>query len=106
MTNWAKINENNIVTHVIVADEDFINSGAVGSSTDWVECINNVSSIGWSYTEQEQKFYPPKEYDSWIWNEEYTRWEPPIPYPDPNLELGNGAYSWNEEDGNWERMVD
>ena len=106
MSSFAKIDENNVVVEVIEADQNFINSGAVGDSTLWKECIHNVPGKNWTYTAQEQKFYPPKEYDSWIWNEEFTRWEAPIPYPDPNLELGNGAYSWNEDDGNWERMVD
>ena len=41
MSHFAKINSNNIVTEVIVAEQDFINSGAVGDSFLWVQTSYN-----------------------------------------------------------------
>ena len=45
MSIFAQI-ENNIVTQVIVADQEFIDSGSVGEPSNWIE-----------YTE-ERKNYP------------------------------------------------
>ena len=42
MSHFAKLN-NNVVTEVIVAEQDFINSGAVGDSFLWVQTSYNGS---------------------------------------------------------------
>jgi len=105
MSSFAKI-ENGKVVQVIQADQDFINSGAVGNANDWIDCSNRIPVLGYNYSTEEDIFYSDKPFPSWTLNEETLAWEPPIAYPDPTLELGNGAYSWNEEAGNWERMVD
>lgn len=42
---------------------------------------------------ENQKFYPPKPYNSWIWSEELDNWIAPIPMP--NLLEGN--WVWDEE---------
>lgn len=36
MSHFAKV-ENGIVTHVIVAEQDFINSGLVGDPSIWIQ---------------------------------------------------------------------
>ncbi len=41
MSHFAKI-EGGIVTQVIVAEQDFINSGAVGNAADWVQTSYNT----------------------------------------------------------------
>jgi len=41
MSHFAKLDSNNIVTEVIVAEQDFINSGAVGDSFLWVQTSYN-----------------------------------------------------------------
>ena len=41
MSHFAKIDSNNIVTEVIVAEQDFINSGAVGDSFLWIQTSYN-----------------------------------------------------------------
>ena len=41
MSHFAKIDSNNIVENVIVAEQDFINSGAVGDSFSWVQTSYN-----------------------------------------------------------------
>jgi hypothetical protein len=35
-------------------------------------------------------------YPSWSWSDEEQRWEPPIPYPDPNF-----YYEWDEDNQQW-----
>ena len=43
MSHFAEISgSNNIVTRVIVAEQDFINSGAVGAGSNWVQTSYNT----------------------------------------------------------------
>ncbi len=43
MSHFAEISgSNNIVTGVIVAEQDFIDSGAVGASSNWVQTSYNT----------------------------------------------------------------
>ena len=113
MAHFAKV-ENGIVTQVIVAEQEFINSGAVGNPENWIQTSyntyggvhllggtplrKNYAGIGFSYNEEIDAFIPPKplEYESWILNEEKCIWEPPVEKPDD----GN-QYYWNEELLEW-----
>ena len=55
MSHFAKIDSHNIITEVIVAEQDFINSGAVGDSFLWVQTSYNnnfrkqFGGIGYTY---------------------------------------------------------
>jgi len=42
MSHFAKV-ENGIVTQVIVAEQDFINSGAVGDPSTWVQTSYTIT---------------------------------------------------------------
>ena len=42
MSHFAKIDDDNIVTQVIVAEQSFINSGAVGDSSIWIQTSYNT----------------------------------------------------------------
>ena len=113
MAHFAKV-ENGIVTQVIVAEQEFINSGAVGNPENWIQTSyntyggvhllggtplrKNYAGIGFSYNAEIDAFIPPKplEYESWILNEEKCIWEPPVERPDD----GN-LYYWNEELLEW-----
>ena len=118
MTYFAQIDENNIVTLVIVAEQDFIDSGAVGDSSKWIETSKsdhgglhcdfegypdggvalrkNAAVIGGTYNESIDGFVPPKEQwqTSWILNETTGLWDAPIPHP-------GGRQEWNEDIQNW-----
>jgi hypothetical protein len=102
MSHFAKI-ENNIVTEVIVAEQDFINSGLVGDSFLWVQTSyngnfrKNYAAIGFTYDKTRDAFIPPQPYPSWTLNEDTCLWESPVAYPDD----GN-MYTWNETDQQWE----
>ena len=90
MSHFAKIDNNNTVTEVIVAEQDFINSGAVGDSFRWVQT---------SYNNNFRKhfagiFVAPKPYPSWVLNASHD-WEPPVVEPDDK------EYKWNEATTNW-----
>jgi hypothetical protein len=112
MSHFAKV-ENGIVTQVIVAEQNFINSGYVGDPSQWIQTSyntyggrhpedrplrKNYAGIGYIYDAQRDAFIPPKPFESWILNEETCLWSAPTPMPaDGNL------YEWNEATQNWDR---
>ena len=83
MAHFAKV-ENGIVSQVIVAEQDFINSGAVGDPSSWVQTSynthagvhrnggtplrKNYAGIGFVYDAGRDAFYPPSPYPSWSLN--------------------------------------
>lgn len=108
MAHFAKV-ENGIVTQVIVAEQDVIDSGLFGDG--WVQTSyntrggqhpegrplrKNYAGIGFTYDEQRDAFIPPKLHQSWSLNEESCLWEPPVPYP-----TDGQRYSWDEENQSW-----
>ena len=115
MSHFAQIDENNIVTQVIVADQDFIDSGAVGDPTKWIQTSynthggehpegrplrKNFAGIGYTYDATRDAFIPPEIYPSWVLNEDTCLWESPVPYPDDGK-----RYTWDEEQTNWVELV-
>ncbi len=102
MSHFAKINSDNIVTEVIVAEQDFIDSGLVGDTSEWVQTSynnnfrKNYASIGGIYDLARDAFYIQQPYPSWILNETICQWEAPTAMPDDGK-----MYEWNEETTNW-----
>jgi hypothetical protein len=102
MSHFAKV-ENNVVTQVIVAEQDFINSGMVGDSFLWVQTSynnnfrKNYAGVGCTYDRIRDAFIPPKTYPSWILNEDTCLWDAPVDMPDDD-----NKYTWNEEISNWD----
>jgi len=114
MSHFAKV-ENGIATHVIVAEQDFINSGLVGDPSIWIQTSyntyagehrlggtplrKNYAGLGYTYDSERDAFIPPNPFPSWILDENTCLWNPPIPMP--TSELNNVYYTWNEETQNW-----
>jgi hypothetical protein len=112
MAHYAYLDENNIVTQVIVGkdeNEDGVDweqyYGAKRTSYNTyggqhlhggIPFRKNYAGIGYSYDSDRDAFIPPKPFDSWILNEESCFWEPPVAYPND----GN-FYNWDEENQNW-----
>lgn len=111
MAHYAKI-ENGIVTQVIVADQDFIDSGAVGDPAQWIQTSyntfggqhrlggtplrKNYAGLGFSYNAEIDAFIPPKYFDSWILDESSGTWKAPIERP-----TDGKNYIWDESIKNW-----
>lgn len=108
MSHFAKV-ENGIVTKVIVAEQDVIDSGFFG--TGWVQTSyntrgnqhpegrplrKNYAGIGYIYDSQRDAFICPQPYASWTLNEETCLWNAPIPMP-----TDNKLYSWDEPTTSW-----
>lgn len=108
MGTYAKI-ENNIVVEMIQADQDFIDSGAVGDPSQWLLGSNDGSvrgrypGIGYSYDPIIDEFIPPKPvaYPSWVWSSSDNRWIPPVAFPANAME-NKELYEWNETNQSWD----
>jgi hypothetical protein len=120
MSHFAKI-QNGVVTEVIVAEQDFINSGLVGPASEWVQTSyntrggvhygedgqpdggtalrGNYAGIGYIYDSAHDVFYAPQPYPSWTLNNTTWLWESPVPYPNDEK-----FYTWNEENRTWEEV--
>jgi len=115
MSHFAQIDDNNIVVNVIVAEQDFINSGAVGDPSMWIQTSyntfagihknggdplrKNYAGIGYSYDAQRDAFISPKPFESWLLNEDTCLWEAPTPYPNDGK-----TYEWNELGRVWQEV--
>lgn len=113
MSHFAKV-ENGIVTQVIVAEQDVIDSGLFGSG--WIQTSynthggqhpegrplrKNYAGIGYSYDDVRDAFIPPKPFDSWVLNEDTCLWDPPIPMP-----TDGKNYQWDEPSLTWVEIVE
>lgn len=108
MSHFAKVVDG-VVTQVIVAEQDVIDSGLFG--TGWVQTSynthggqhpenrplrKNYAGLGFSYDAQRDAFIPLKPFPSWTLNETTCLWDCPIPYP-----TDGKVYTWNEEQQQW-----
>jgi hypothetical protein len=101
MSHYAKI-KNGIVTEVIVADQEFINSGAVGDPAQWKQTSYNsrirgsYAGIGYLYNEELDIFLPPKPFNSWKLDKQTAYWQAPVEQPKDNK-----FYTWSEDALKW-----
>jgi hypothetical protein len=99
-TYFAQIDENNIVTQVIVASADFVAS----QPGEWVETFmdgaqrKNYAGIGYIYDAEKDAFYAPQPFPSWLLDEDCV-WQAPVEYP-----ADGDMYLWNETNLAWEKV--
>lgn len=120
MAHYAFLDENNIVTQIIV--------GKTESNFDWeqqygllhgqlckrtsynthggihqlggIPFRKNYAGIGYTYDQTRDAFIPPKPFNSWILNEDTCLWNAPVAYPQDDK-----RYKWNETNLNWEEII-
>lgn len=121
MAHFAEIDETGTVLRVIVADQEFIDSGAVGDPKNWVQTSYNTrggihynpetglpsedqskalrmnfAGPGGVYDAQRDVFYNRQPFPSWTLDETTYWWVPPTPMPtDDNM------YRWDEATTSW-----
>lgn len=91
MAHYAKVGDDGIVIEVIVAEQEFINSGLVGDPAKWIQTSynthggqhpegrplrKNFAGIGYTYDPQRDAFIPPKPVGDYVLNEDTCLWEP------------------------------
>ena len=101
MGYFAHINENSVVTTVIVATQEFINTGTEGDPANWIETSidgsfrKQYAGIGYTYDAEANVFICPQPYPSWVLDSNYD-WVAPVPYPNDGK-----CYAWDETIINW-----
>ena len=104
MSHFAEINSDGVVQRVIVAEQDFINSGAVGDSFLWVQTSYNnnfrkqFAGKGFTYDKAKDKFIAPKPYPSWALDSN-DDWQAPTAMPDDGKK-----YYWDEDSKAWKEQ--
>lgn len=120
MAHYALINDDNIVTQVIVGrDEDDLPEGVTNWETYYgtfhgqtckrtsyntygnqhpndTPFRKNYAGIGYKWDETRNAFIPPSPYPSWVLDDDTCLWEAPVAYPDDGE-----PYLWDEDAGEW-----
>ena len=124
MAHFAQLDDNNVVTQVIVVANDELlldgveseDKGVIfckslfGQDTKWKQTSyngnirKNYAGIGYDYDASRDAFIAPQPYPSWILNEETCRWDAPVPYPTVDPENPK-FYSWDEATTSWVEVV-
>ncbi len=129
MAHFAELDENNVVTQVIVVSNDDcsdVNGNEVeeigvafckkllGADTNWKQTSYNnnfrvrYAGISYTYNEELDAFIAPKPFASWVLNEETADWESPVG-PAPALTEAEtearSFYQWDEENGEWDLVT-
>ena len=111
MAHYAKI-ENEIVTSVIVAEQDFIDT----QEGQWVQTSynttggqhlldgtplrKNYAGLGYTYDSTRDAFIPAQPYSSWVLNEDTCLWDCPVALPTDVSK----RYTWNEDTTSWDEV--
>ena len=115
MAHYAFLDENNVVTEVIVGIDEtelieglspevwYANfRGQVCKRTSYNAAINGYrkqyAGIGYTYDPDNDIFIAPRPYPSWTLDANHE-WQPPKPAP-ANASITN-KYEWSEEDLEW-----
>ena len=106
MSHFAEIDSENIVTRVLVGDNNdpagdegyqwlLDNLGGTWIKTSYNNNIRGTyAGIGYEYNAAEDIFITPKPYPSWVRSGSF--WDAPIPMP-----TDGAMYSWDEAAGEW-----
>lgn len=115
MAHFAKLDEDNVVTQVIVvANEELMDNGVENEAKGIAFCQSlfggtwkqtsyngksrkNYANIGYVYDSERDAFIAPQPYPSWTLNEDTCRWVAPIPVP-----MDGKEYRWNEAARSWD----
>ena len=106
MSHFAEIDNDGIVQRVIVAEQDFINSGAVGDSFKWVQTSYNhnfrkqFAGIGCKYDKNKDIFIAIQPFPSWVLDEN-SDWKAPVAEPNETVNGIPIHYKWNEDNQEW-----
>jgi hypothetical protein len=118
MAHFAKIDENNMVTQVIVVhNNELLDNGVENESKGIAFCQSlfggnwkqtsyngtmrkNFAGIGYTYDQTRDAFIPPKPYNSWLLDEATCIWSAPVAHPSDGK-----IYIWDEAVTNWVEVI-
>jgi hypothetical protein len=115
MAHFAKLDQNNVVTQVIVvsnkdtADATGVEKESIGVAFcerlfggTWKQTSyngkirKNYAGVGFTYRADIDAFVPPKPFNSWTLNNDTAQWQAPTPMP-----TDGKMYSWDEATLSW-----
>jgi len=113
MAHYAFLDNNNIVTEVIVGIDETeliegLNTetwygnfrGQVCKRTSYNGNIRkNYAGIGYTYDAVRDAFIAPKFFNSWTLDEVTCQWQAPTPMPSDNK-----VYKWSEDELTWKEV--
>jgi len=114
MSHYAKV-VNGVVVQIIVAEAEFFNTFVDTSPGEWIQTSyntyggqhpdgrplrKNFAGVGFTYDRELDAFIPPKQYESWVLNEETCLWQSPIPMP-----IDGKQYGWDESQQTWVEVI-
>ena len=121
MAHYAFLDDNNIVTEVIVGKNEgeenidwevwygnfrnqtckrtSYNTYGNAHSDSGTPFRGNYAGIGYTYDETNDVFIPPTPFDRWVLNESTWLWDSPVTYPSDGK-----MYIWNEETNSWDEV--
>ena len=104
---FAEIDEDDTVLRVLVAEPEHIDSGRLGSPSNWIEGFMDEDGvtnskklypgIGHKYNRDLEIFYCSQPYPSWTLDENHD-WQPPIAAPE---QVDFARWIWDEDTGSW-----
>ncbi len=112
MAHFAQLDDNNVVTQVIVvANEELLEDGVESEAKGIAFCQSllggnwkqtsyngtmrkNYAGVGFTYDAEKDAFIAPKPYASWILNED-SQWVAPVEKPTDVMT------TWDEETTSW-----
>lgn len=121
MAHFAQLDENNLVTQVIVVHNNDCQLNGVeveeagvlfckslfGVDTIWKQTSyngnirKNYAGIGYTYDAGRDAFIPPQPFASWVLNEETCRWDAPVAMPEDGK-----RYTWDEATTSWVEVTE
>jgi len=117
MAHFAKLDQNNVVTEVLVVNNiellaaDGSESELLGIAfltrwsggySNWKQTSYNAkfrkhyAGVGFTYDATRDAFIPPKPFASWTLNEDTLLWNAPVAYP-----TDGQLYNWDEATTSW-----
>ena len=124
MAHFARLNDQNKVTQVVVVNNDVATDEAAGvaflkniygQNTIWKQTSyntqrgvhalggtpfrKNFAGIDMNYDESRDAFVPDQPFPSWTLNEDTCVWEAPVEYP-----TDGQNYEWNEDNQTWDLL--
>ena len=122
MAHFAKVNQGKVI-QVIVAEPEFFETFVDTSPGDWIQTSyntrlgvhyepdsdtpsadqskalrGNFAGVGFIYDRENDVFYPPQPFKSWVLNETMWIWEAPVPLP---ANADTVRYNWDEDSLSW-----
>jgi len=117
MAHFAQLDDNSVVTQVIVVhNNELLDNGLESEAKGiafcqslfggtWVQTSynanirKNYAGIGYTYDSGRNAFIPPKPFSSWLLDEATCNWQAPVPMP-----TDGKLYRWDEQTISWTEL--